>query len=82
MKKLTPKRSKVLMHKLVVLKLLELEVYDELKPTTEIMLNQIKFCEQLVDSLKDTETMIKHTYFNDIANKVDTILRKEFNELM
>jgi len=39
-----------------------------------------QFVEELNDSLAETETMQKTTYFGDISNKIDTILRKNFDE--
>jgi len=72
------------MHKLVCLSNLLVENLDDLKVTTEKMLGLkttlTEFVEELNNSLADTETMQKTTYFNDISNKIDTILRKNFNE--
>ena len=84
MSNLDKKKNRVNMHKLVCLCNLLVENLDELKVTTERMLTLkntlTQFVEELNDSLAETETMQKTTYFNDISNKIDTILRKNFDE--
>lgn len=84
MSNLNKKKNRVNMHKLVCLSNLLVENLDDLKVTTERMLmlknTLTKFVEELNDSLSDTETMQKTTYFGDISNKIDTILRKNFDE--
>lgn len=40
----------------------------------------IEFCELLNNETKDTYTVQKSTYFQTITNKIQTVLRKEFNE--
>lgn len=84
MSNLDKKKNRVNMHKLVCLSNLLVENLDDLKVTTERMLNLkntlTQFVEELNNSLAETETMQKTTYFNDISNKIDTILRKNFDE--
>lgn len=81
---MNPKRKHQLMHKLVVLSSLMLENLDELKPDKpqikELHTNISKFCELLNDEISSTSTMQKTTYFQDLVNKVDTVLRKNFDE--
>lgn len=83
---LSPKRHAILCHKIVCLSNLLLENIDELQPTTPDVLKYkddlTKFVESLNNELKDTETVQKTTYFQNISNKIDTILRKEFNPEM
>lgn len=80
------KRKSTLMHKLAVLSMLLQECLDELNPDTQKMMDLrntlVQFTEEINESLKDTTTMFKTTYFQDISNKIDTILRKNFNENM
>ena len=80
------KRKKQLMHKMVVFSLLEIELLDELESTTPKMkthkANLIAFHEELIKSIADTSTIQGSTYFNDISTKVDTVIRKNFNENM
>ena len=79
-------RKKQNMHLLVVLSNLLLENLDELKPTKKELLkykeNLTAFCELLNNEIKDTEAVKKTIYFQEISNKVDTIIRKNFNENM
>lgn len=83
---MNPKRKNTQMHKLFCLVNLLLENLDELKPTTPRMVtfkNDLTgFCEELNNSVADTATVQKSTYFSEISNKIDTILRKEFNPEM
>jgi hypothetical protein len=80
---MTPSRKSQLMHKLVVLVQLQLELLDELKPTTERMkkyqADLVGFSEELNNAICNTETIQRSTYFQDLANKVDTVIRKNFD---
>lgn len=80
---MTPARKSQLMHKLVVLSQLQLELLDELKPTTERMqkyrTDLIGFSEELNNAIADTDTVQLSTYFQDLANKVDTVIRRNFD---
>jgi len=83
---MNPKRKNQQMHKLYCLCQLQLEVLDELKATTEKMVKYkndlIGLCEELNTNVADTYTIQKSTYFHEITNKIDTILRKQFNPNM
>ena len=83
---MNPKRKNVQIHKLFCLSNLMLENLDELKSTTprmaKLKTDLIEFCEELNNSVANTATVQKSTYFSEISNKVDTILRKEFNPEM
>lgn len=83
---MNPKRKNIQMHKLYCLCQLQLEVLDELKPTSQRMLrykdDMTGLCELLNNEVANTYTIQKSTYFNEISNKIDTILRKEFNPEM
>lgn len=74
------------MHLFFCLMQLLLECLDELKVTNPRMIelknNITEFCELLNDECKDTYTVQKTTYFQGITNKINTILRKEFNSAM
>ena len=63
-----------------------LECLDELKVTNPRMIelknNMSEFCELLNEETKGTYTVQKTTYFQQITQKINTILRKEFNEKM
>ena len=78
------KKKNINMHKLVCLSNLLIENLDDLKVTTERMFifknTLTDFVEELNNELSKTDTMKKTTYFNDISNKIDTIMRKNFDE--
>jgi len=83
---MSPKKKNIEMTKLYCLSQLLLECLDELKPTTA---NMVKYkadltalCEELNNVTANSETVLKSTYFSAISNKVDTILRKQFEENM
>ena len=74
------------MHLFYCLMQLLLECLDELKVTNPRMIelknNITEFCELLNEECKDTYTVQKTTYFQGITNKINTIVRKEFNPEM
>ena len=81
---MTPKNKKKEMHKLVTLSHLYLECLDNLKATNPVVIkfkNDISgFLEALGDEIKDTDTVQKSTYFQEISSKIDTILRHSFKD--
>jgi len=83
---MSTKRKAQNCHALVVLSQLLLERLDELNATTPVMVkfkeDLTGFCEELNNQISNTDTVQKSTYFNDIAHKVDTIIRKNFNPQM
>ena len=83
---MNPKRKNIQMHKLYCLSQLLLEDLDELKPTTQRMIsfksNLIGLCELLNNEVSNTYSIQKSTYFSEMSHKIDTIVRKEFNNEM
>lgn len=83
-KNIDTKEKKRNAHKLVCLSQLLLECLDDLKVTNPKMINiknnLTQFCEELNNNIADTQAILKTTYFNDINNKIDTVIRKNFNE--
>ena len=83
---MTPKLKNMEMHKLFCLSNLLLENLDTLNPTTPKMIKYredlIGLCEEMNTNVQDTYTIQKGTYFQDISNKIDAVLRKNFNENM
>jgi hypothetical protein len=80
------KKKQINMHKFYCLMNLLLENLDELKVTNPRMI-QLKadlteMCELLNEECKDTYTIQKSTYFQDITNKINTTMRKMFNPEM
>jgi hypothetical protein len=81
-----PKTKNLEMHKLYCISQLLLESLDVLKPTTQRMVkfktDLIGLCELLNDDLANTATIQKSTYFHEMTAKIDTVIRKNFNENM
>lgn len=83
---MNPKQKSVKMHLFYCLMQLLLENLDDLKVTTPRMVklkNDItEFCEILNDECANTYTVQKTTYFQSLCNKINTLMRKEFNPEM
>lgn len=83
---LNPKQKSMKMHLFFCLMQLLLECLDELKVTNPRMIdlknNLTKMCELLNEECKDTYTIQKTTYFQTITNKINAILRNNFNPEM
>lgn len=83
---MNPKRQIQLAHRLLTLNYLLLETLDELAPSTaeikEYIDNLTKLSELMNESVADTDAVLRTTYFQEMANKVDTIIRKNLNENM
>lgn len=79
---MNPKRKSELCHLLVVLSNLTLEVLDELQPTSQTVIEYkellTKKCEEVNDSLIDIPEVRSSTYFQDLSNKVNTVIRKNY----
>lgn len=80
---MNPKQKSIKMHLFYVLMNLLLECLDELKITEprakELQNNLTDFCEILNNEMARTEAIQRTTYFQDLSNKVNTIIRKNFN---
>lgn len=74
------------MHKLFCLLQLVQENLDDLQvtdPKAVKLKNDIaEFCELINNEVADTYTIQKSTYFQEITAKIDTIMRKNFNDEM
>ncbi len=83
---MNPKQKSMKMHLFYCLMQLLLECLDELKVTNPRMIelknNLTEMCELLNEECKDTYTIQKTTYFQTITNKINTILRNNFNPEM
>jgi len=81
---MTNKQKSMKLHLFYCLMQLLLETLDELKVShprmIELKRNLTEFCELLNKECENTFTVQKTTYFQNICNKINTILRKEFNE--
>ena len=83
---MNPKKKNMKMNLIYCLMQLLLECLDELKVTNPRMIelknNMTEFCELLNNECADTYTVQKTTYFQQITQKINTILRNEFNPEM
>ncbi len=83
---MNPKQKSMKMHLFYCLMQLLLECLDELKVTNPRMIelknNLTEMCELLNEECKDTYTIQKTTYFQTITNKINAILRNNFNPEM
>lgn len=84
MKNLTPKKTKQEMQKVVLYSFLYLETLDKLKPINPKVIkfkeDIIGFLEAIGEDIKDTEAIQKGSYFADVSNKIDTVVRRCFEE--
>jgi len=80
------KKQKINMHKFYAIMSLLQDNLDDLKVTTPKMQflkdNLSEFCEILNNECANTYTIQKTTYFVEMTNKIDTIVRKYFNPEM
>jgi len=78
------KRKKVKAQLMYCLCSLLLECLDELKSTTQRMLkfrdDLIGFCEELNNEVADTNVIQRGTYFQELSKKIDTLIRKNYEE--
>ena len=80
------KKKNIEMTKLYCLSQLLLESLDILKPITPKMIKYkddlTALCEELNNVTANTYTVQKSTYFSEMTSKVDTVIRKNFEENM
>lgn len=80
---MNPKQKSIKMHLFYCLMQLLLENLDELKVTNPRMLklktDLTEFCEILNNECANTYTIQKTTYFQELTNKINTLMRKSFN---
>lgn len=82
------KKERVLYHKLAVLSNLLLMELDEMKPTAEIGANMHQKAKEFIDTLEpfleaafDSEQVRSGTYLTDVSHKVDTVIRKNYEQI-
>ena len=83
---MNPKKKNIKMHLFFCLMQLLLEVLDELQVTNTRMIQLKKdlteMCELLNEECKNTYTVQKTTYFQNLSNQINTLMRKSFDEKM
>ena len=82
------KKERVLYHKLAVLSNLLIMELDEMKPTAEIGVNLHQKAKEFIDTLEpfieasfDSEQVKSGTYLIDLCHKVDTAIRKNYEQI-
>lgn len=83
------KKERVLYHKLAVLSNLLLIELDEMKPSAEIGANMHQKAKDFTEALEpflvaayDSEQVRSGTYLTDISHKVDTVIRKNYEQIL
>lgn len=83
---MTPKQKSIKMHLFYCLMQLLLQNLDELQVTTPRMVklksDLTEFCELLNNECANTYTVQKTTYFQELTNKINTLMRKSFDSSM
>jgi len=82
------KKERVLYHKLAVLTNLLLLELDEMKPSAAIGANMHQKAKEFIDTLEpfleaafDSEQVRSGTYLTDVSHKVDTVIRKNYEQI-
>jgi hypothetical protein len=83
------KKERVLYHKLAVLTNLLLLELDEMKPSAAIGANMHQKAKEFIDTLEpfleaafDSEQVRSGTYLTDVSHKVDTVIRKNYEQIL
>lgn len=83
------KKERVLYHKLAVLSNLLLMELDEMKPSAAIGANMHQKAKEFIDALEpfleaafDSEQVRSGTYLTDVSHKVDTVIRKNYEQIL
>lgn len=88
MKNLNPKRKNTLSHKIAVLANLMIETLDEIEANSELAVDfktkskeLIPFCEKILDDSFSSKQIATSTYLSEVATKVDTVIRKSYQQI-
>lgn len=83
-----PKRKALLTHKICAISLLMIEALDELKANSEISQDFrakcediIPFCERILNESFQAKQVRRSTYLTDLSNKVDTVIRRNYQKI-
>ena len=83
------KKERVLYHKLAVLSNLLLMELDEMKPSAAIGANMHQKAKEFTEALEpfliaayDSEQVRSGTYLTDVSHKVDTVIRKNYEQIL
>ncbi len=83
------KKERVLYHKLSVLTNLLLMELDEMQPTAQIGATMHQKAKEFTEALEpflvaafDSEQVRSSTYLTDLSKKVDTVIRKNYEQII
>jgi hypothetical protein len=83
------KKERILYHKLAVLSNLLILELDEMKPSAAIGANMHQKAKEFIDTLEpfleaafDSEQVRSGTYLTDVSHKVDTVIRKNYEQIL
>lgn len=82
------KKERVIYHKLAALSNLLVMELDEMKPTATIGANMQQKAKEFIEALEpfietsfDSEEVRNGTYLIDLCHKVDTVIRKNYEQI-
>lgn len=82
------KKERILYHKLAALSNLLILELDDMKPTAEIGANMHQKAKEFIEALEpfievsfDSEQIRSGTYLIELCNKVDTVIRKNYEQI-
>jgi DNA replication initiation complex subunit (GINS family) len=82
------KKERILYHKLAALSNLLIMELDEMKPTAAIGANMHQKAKEFIEALEpfieasfDSEQIRSGTYLTDLCHKLDTVIRKNYEQI-
>jgi hypothetical protein len=82
---MNPKKKNMEVQKMMCISFLLVECLDNLKVTEPKIVKYrddlIGFIEELSATVSDTTAIQKSTYFSDLTNKIDTLIRRSFEDV-
>ena len=82
------KKERILFHRIAALTNLLIMELDEMKPSAEIGANMHQKAKEFIETLEpfieasfDSEQVRSGTYLIDLCNKVDTVIRKNYEQI-
>lgn len=82
---MNPKKFAETSHRIAVLSALLVESLEDINASSEAALDLkqkakeiIPHCEKMLSEVYTAKTITSGTYFNELSNKVDTVIRKNF----
>ena len=83
------KKERILFHKIAALTNLLIMELDEMKPTADIGANMHQKAKEFIETLEpfieatfDSDQIRNGTYLIDLCHKVDTVIRKNYEQIL